>query len=252
MKNILSLEGKVALITGGGTGIGYGIAETFANAGACVVITGRREDVLQKAVSELGKNARYFVQDICQQQELPNFIDQVEKEVGAIDILVNNAGQHLKKPAKNTTDQEFLNILQVHLLSVFTLSREVANRMCERKSGNIILISSMSAFMAMTQIVAYTTAKTALIGLMRGIMADYSLDNVRINAIAPGWIESDMMFNAIKADEKRRQKILSRIPFNRFGKPQDVGNAALYLASDAASYITGVVLPVDGGAAFGF
>jgi NAD(P)-dependent dehydrogenase (short-subunit alcohol dehydrogenase family) len=106
--------------------------------------------------------------------------------------------------------------------------------------------------MGMSQIIAYTTAKTALIGLMRAIMADYSLDNIRINTIAPGWIESDMMFKAIQADEKRREKIMNRIPFQRFGKPHDIGNAALFLASDAAAYITGVLLPVDGGAAFAF
>ncbi|WP_207429371.1 SDR family NAD(P)-dependent oxidoreductase [Pedobacter sp. SYSU D00535] len=252
MENILSLEGKVALITGGGSGIGLGIAETFAKAGARVVITGRREDVLQHAVEKVGNGACYYAQDISLQKEVPALVDKIEREVGPIDILVNNAGQHLKKPAGVTTDEEFLSVLQVHLLSVFTLSREVANRMSQRKSGNIILISSMSAFMGMSQVVAYTTAKTALIGLMRAFMADYSLDNIRINAIAPGWIESDMMFKAIQSDEKRREKIMNRIPFQRFGKPQDIGNAALFLASDAAAYITGVLLPVDGGAAFAF
>jgi gluconate 5-dehydrogenase len=252
MNNILSLEGKVALITGGGSGIGLGIAEAFAQAGARVVITGRRESVLQQAVDKIGNNAHYFVQDISIQKDLGPFVDKVEREVGCIDILVNNAGQHLKKPTGITTDEEFLNILQVHLLSVFSLSREVANRMSQRKKGNIILISSMSAVMGMSQVVAYSTAKTALIGLMRGIMADYSADNIRINTIAPGWIESDMMFNAIRSDENRRQKIMNRIPFNRFGKPEDIGNAALFLASEASSYVTGVLLPVDGGAAYAF
>ena len=252
MNNILSLEGKVALVTGGGSGLGFGIAEAFAKSGARVVITGRRASVLQQAVETIGSNATYFVQDVSVQKELGAFVDKVEKEVGPIDILVNNAGQHLKKPTAQTTDEEFLSILQVHLLSVFTLSREVANRMSQRKSGNIILISSMSAVIGMSKVVAYTTAKTALIGLMRGIMADYSEDNIRINAIAPGWIESDMLYKALNADEQRKQKIMNRIPFNRFGKPHDIGNAALFLASDAAAYITGVFLPVDGGAAFAF
>jgi gluconate 5-dehydrogenase len=252
MNNILSLEGKVALITGGGSGIGLGIAEVFAKAGARIVITGRRESVLKDAVEKIGHNAHYFVQDVSIQKDLGAFVDKIEREVGSIDILVNNAGQHLKKPTSITTDEEFLNILQVHLLSVFSLSREVANRMSQRKKGNIILISSMSAVMGMSQIVAYSTAKTALIGLMRGFMADYSADNIRINTIAPGWIESDMMFNAIKSDENRRQKIMSRIPFNRFGKPHDIGNAALFLASEASAYVTGVLLPVDGGAAYAF
>jgi gluconate 5-dehydrogenase len=252
IENILNLQGKVALVTGGGTGIGLGIAQTFAAAGATVVITGRRADVLADAVKQIGSSARYYVNDIAQQQQLGHFTDQIEKEVGPIDILVNNAGQHLKKPMSVTTDEEFLSVLQVHLLSVFSLSREVANRMRERKRGSIIFISSMSAVMGMTQVVAYTTAKTAIIGLMRAMMAEYSTDNIRVNAIAPGWIESEMMFKAINADEQRKQKIMNRIPFNRFGKPQDIGNAALFLASDAAAYITGVFLPVDGGAANGF
>jgi NAD(P)-dependent dehydrogenase (short-subunit alcohol dehydrogenase family) len=252
MNDILSLKGKIALITGGGTGIGFGIAEAFTKAGALVIITGRRESVLQSAVEKLGANAKYYVQDISIQKEIGSFIDKIENEVGGIDILVNNAGQHLKKSMSITTDEEFLSILQVHLLSAFSLSREVANRMSQRKSGNIILISSMSAVMAMSEVIAYTTAKTALIGLMRGIMAEYSLSNIRVNAIAPGWIESDMMFKAIQSDEKRRQKIMNRIPFNRFVKPQDIGNAALFLASEASAYITGVFLPVDGGAANGF
>ena len=252
MENILSLKGKSALITGGGTGIGLGIAKTFATAGANVVITGRRTDVLIDAVKQIGDGARYYVNDIARQHELSELVNKIEREVGPIDILVNNAGQHLKKPMSDTTDEEFLSVLQVHLLSVFSLSREVANRMRERKSGSIIFISSMSAVMGMTQVVAYTTAKTAILGLMRAMMAEYSADNIRVNAIAPGWIESDMMFKAINADEQRKQKIMNRIPFNRFGKPQDIGNAALFLASDAAAYITGVFLPVDGGAAQGF
>lgn len=252
MSDILSVKGKIVLITGGGTGIGLGIAGTFARAGATVVITGRREAILQDAVARIGGGARYFVQDISVQSELGAFVERVESEVGAIDMLVNNAGQHLKKPMDATTDEEFLNILQVHLLGAFSLSREVARRMSRRKRGNIILISSMAAIMGMGEVVAYSTAKTALIGLMRGMMADYSRYNIRINTIAPGWIESDMMFQAIRSDENRRRKIMERIPFNRFGKPDDIGNAALFLASDAAAYITGVFLPVDGGAAHAF
>lgn len=252
MSDILSVKGKIALITGGGTGIGLGIAGAFAKAGALVVITGRREAILKEAVAKIGGGARYYVQDISVQKELGAFVERIENEVGEIDILVNNAGQHLKKPMAATTDEEFLNILQVHLLGAFSLSREVAGRMSGRKRGNIILISSMAAVMGMGEVVAYSTAKTALIGLMRGMMADYSRDNIRINTIAPGWIESDMMFQAIRSDEKRRRKIMERIPFNRFGKPDDIGNAALFLASDAAAYITGVFLPVDGGAAHAF
>jgi NAD(P)-dependent dehydrogenase (short-subunit alcohol dehydrogenase family) len=172
--------------------------------------------------------------------------------MGPITILVNNAGRHLKKHMSETTDEEYLAVLQTNLLSVFTLSREVANRMSERRKGTIILISSMSAVMGMDRVIAYTTAKTALIGLMRGMVADYSKYGIRVNAIAPGWIESDMLYKAIDADPERKAKIMGRIPVKQFGKPADIGNAALFLASGAATYVNGLFMPVDGGAAYAF
>jgi len=252
MDNLLSLTGEISLITGGGTGIGFGIATAFVKAGAKVVISGRKEEVLKKAVAELGENACYFVNDISQQKAIPDFVNQVENQVGPISILVNNAGRHLKKPMSETTDEEYLAVLQTNLLSVFSLSREVANRMSERQRGSVILISSMSAVMGLDRVIAYTTAKTALIGLMRGMVADYSKYGIRVNAIAPGWIESDMLYKAIDADPERKAKIMNRIPVKQFGKPADIGNAALFLASIAATYVNGLFMPVDGGAAYAF
>jgi gluconate 5-dehydrogenase len=137
-------------------------------------------------------------------------------------------------------------------LSAFAFAREFGKKMTARKNGSIILISSMSAVMGMKQVVAYTTAKTALIGLMRSLVADFSLDNVRVNTIAPGWIESQMLHKAIDSDLPRKQKILDRIPTGKFGQPEDIGYAALYLASDAGKYVNGVFLPVDAGAAEAF
>src|SRR3970282_1570450 len=134
-----SLEGKTALITGGGTGIGLGIAKEFINAKAKVIITGRREDVLKNACTELGENAHYVVSDLSILGAIPTLVKGIESKFGAIDILVNNAGIHLKKWAQETTDEEFLKIIQTNLLSVFALTREVAKGMLERKSGSIIL-----------------------------------------------------------------------------------------------------------------
>jgi NAD(P)-dependent dehydrogenase (short-subunit alcohol dehydrogenase family) len=252
MNNPLSLAGEVSLITGGGTGIGFGIAAAFVQAGARVIISGRKEEVLKKAVAELGDNACYIVNDIAQQKNIPDFVQQVESRMGPITILVNNAGRHLKKHMSETTDEEYLAVLQTNLLSVFSLSREVANRMSERRKGTILLISSMSAVMGMDRVIAYTTAKTALIGLMRGMVADYSKYGIRVNAIAPGWIESEMLDKALEGDPERKAKIMGRIPVKQFGKPADIGNAALFLASGAATYVNGLFMPVDGGAAYAF
>jgi len=247
-----SLEGKKAVITGGGSGIGLGIAHTFIDAGAEVLIIGRNEQKLIDAKEALGDNCKYKSFDVTDLNKIPEIVDDIESSWGPVDILINCAGTHLKKNAIDTTDSEFLGVLNVHLMSVFALTRAFSKRMIERKHGSIILISSMTAVMGMKQVVAYSTAKTAIIGLMRGLVAELAVDNVRVNTIAPGWIESPMLHKAIDHDLPRKNKILSRIPTGNFGMPEDIGYAALYLASDAGKYINGVFLPVDGGAAGGF
>ena len=246
------LSNKIAIITGGGTGIGLGIASAFADAGAKVIITGRREAALKKACEDIGNNAIYKVMDLTEREKIPGTIDSIEKDFGPIDILVNNAGIHLKKAAQETTDEEFDKILQTNLSAVFSLTRECAGKMIKRKSGAILLISSMTALFGVDRVVAYGTSKAALTGLMNNLMTEYAPFNVRINAIAPGWIESDMFLKAIESDPQRKQKIVNRIAMNGFGKPGDIGNAAIYLCSDAARYVTGVLLPVDGGASVNF
>lgn len=246
------LKNKIALITGGGTGIGLGIASAFVDAGAKVIITGRRESVLKQACDDLGKNTFYKVMDLTEKEKIPGTISSIEQEIGPIDILVNNAGIHLKKAAQDTSDEEFAKILNTNLSTVFSLTRECARKMIERKSGAILLISSMTAIFGVDRVVAYGTSKAALTGLMNNLVTEYAPYNVRINAIAPGWIESNMFLKAIEADPERKQKIVNRIAMNGFGKPEDIGNAAIYLCSDAASYVTGVLLPVDGGAVVNF
>ena len=250
--NAFSLNGKLALITGGGTGIGLGIAKAFVAANATVIVTGRREEILKKACDELGEKANYVVFDVTELNKIPLFISDLESKWGAIDILVNNAGIHLKKYAQETTDDDFVRIIQTNLLSVFALTREAAKSMLVRKTGSIIMISSMAGLFGIDRVSAYGTSKTALIGLMNNLVTEYSKDNVRVNCIAPGWIASDMFFNAIKSDPERKAKITNRIALPDFGTPEDIGNAAVFLSSAAGRYVTGVVLPVDGGATVNF
>lgn len=250
--DIFALKGKLALVTGGGTGIGLGISKALINAGARVVITGRREEVLADAVAELGEQASYIVFDITDKEKIPSLVLSITQKFGPIDILVNNAGVHLKKPAQETSDDDFANILNTNLLSVFALTRACANQMIERRSGSILLIGSMAGIFGVDKVIAYGTSKSALSGLMNGLVTEYSKYNVRINTIAPGWIESPMFFKAIDADPARKEKITNRIAMPGFGTPADIGNAAVFLSSDAARYITGVLLPVDGGAVVNF
>lgn len=249
---IFSVATKLALVTGGGTGIGLGISKALIEAGAHVIITGRREDVLQDAVKELGDQANYIVFDITDKNNIPSLVSLIMKNFGPIDILVNNAGVHLKKIAQETSDEDFTGILDTNLLSVFALTRACASQMIQRKSGSIVLIGSMAGIFGVDKVVAYGTSKSALSGLMNGLVTEYSEFNVRINTIAPGWIESPMFFSAINTDSARKEKIVNRIAMSGFGTPADIGHATVFLCSDAARYITGVLLPVDGGAVVNF
>lgn len=247
-----SLEGKLALVTGGGTGLGLAIAECMAAAGATVVITGRREVVLQEAVAGLGGRGHYLTNDICKLAGLEELVARIEATHGPLDILVNNAGVNLKKPALDVTDEEFSRILHTNLNAVFALTRACARRMIARGKGCVLMISSMAAYYGIDRVVAYAASKSAVEGMVRVLASEFSAHGVRVNAIAPGFIETAMSRTAMNADPDRKSRALRRTPMGEFGQPEDVGQAAVFLASEAARYITGVSLPVDGGNSIGF
>jgi gluconate 5-dehydrogenase len=247
-----SLKGETALITGGGTGLGFGIAQAFVARGASVVLAARRASVLAKAVEALGPAASYEVHDINDLAAAPVLIDRVSSRLGPVSIVVNNAGTHLKKPFFETSEADMSRLFQTHLLGAFAVSRAAARSMIERRHGVLLFIASMATFMGIPNIVAYTVAKTAYVGLVRSLMSELSPSGVRVNAIAPGWIESPILHQALDTDPARKARILDRTPMNRFGSPEDIGWAAAYLCSPAACFVTGVVLPVDGGASSGF
>lgn len=246
------LSGETAVITGGGTGLGFGIAKCFVTSGARVVLVGRRKEELDKARAVLGANAFSLKGDVTKLETVPALIDAAEKLAGPVSILVNNAGVHLKKPAIDTSDAEFAHVIHTHVFGAFALTREVGRRMVARKHGSIIFTASMASLMGIPLIVAYSAAKSAYVGMMRTLSVELGAAGVRVNAIAPGWIESDMLNQALTGDPARKAKILGRTPLNCFGEPADIGWAAVYLCSPAAKFVTGVVLPVDGGASEAF
>jgi gluconate 5-dehydrogenase len=247
-----SLESEIALITGGGTGLGFGIASALVACGARVVLTGRRERVLAEAVNALGPQAAYEVHDINQLTAADSLIERVSSRVGPVSILVNNAGIHLKKPFLDTSDQELLQVLQTHLLGAYALSRAAARPMVAGGHGVLIFLASMASLLGIPNVVAYTVAKSAYVGLVRSLSSELSCSGVRVNAIAPGWIETPMLHQALDNDPSRKARILERTPMGRFGSPEDIGWAAAYLCSRAGRFVTGVILPVDGGASIGF
>ncbi|HEU6449547.1 MAG TPA: SDR family oxidoreductase [Verrucomicrobiae bacterium] len=246
------LTGQTALITGGGTGLGLGMAKCFVASGARVILVGRRKEELDKACAGLGGNAFALCGDVTKLETIPSLVDDAEKLAGPISILVNNAGVHLKKPAIETSDAEFASVIQTHVFGAFALSREVGKRMVARKSGSILFTASMASLMGIPLVVAYSAAKSAYVGMVRTLSVELGANGVRVNAIAPGWIASAMLDKALSGDPARKAKILGRTPLNCFGEPEDIGWAAVYLCSPAAKFVTGVVLPVDGGAAEAF
>jgi NAD(P)-dependent dehydrogenase (short-subunit alcohol dehydrogenase family) len=250
--NVFSLAGQVALITGGGTGIGLEIARCMVAAGATVIITGRRKSVLQESAAELGEGAHFLVNDICDLASLDALVEQVEAEHGPLDILVNNAGINMKKPALEVTDEEFSRIIHTNLNAVFSLTRAAAKRMVARRSGVILMISSMAAYYGIDRVVAYAASKSAVEGMVKVLASEFSSQGVRVNAIAPGFIETEMSRTAMNSDPDRRDRAMRRTPMGKFGKPADIGHAAVFLASEGARYVTGVSLPVDGGNSIGF
>ncbi|UCF39028.1 MAG: SDR family oxidoreductase [Acidobacteriota bacterium] len=252
MLNVFSLENETALITGGGTGLGLGIARCFVEAGARVMISGRRREKLEEAAQELGPSAGWILQDVRDPAQNQAVAEEVRKRLGSISILVNNAGIHLKKSAVEHTPEEFESVLQTHVVGAFGLTRAVLPEMLEQGRGNILFIASMASLFGLPNVVAYSAAKAAYLGMVRSLAVEVSPRGVRVNAIAPGWIESDMMRAALSNDPARSRKILGRTPLKRFGDADDIGWAATYLCSRAAGFVTGVVLPVDGGASIGF
>lgn len=250
MEQPFDLSGRTALVTGGATGIGLGISRSLARAGASVIVAGRTEETLRAAAEELG--GAWRVMDVRDFQSVPEHVAAIESEHGPIDILVNNAGNHLKKPAVETTEEEFLSVIHTHVTGAFALTRAAARGMLERGRGSILFTASMTSLMGLPLVVAYSAAKSAYVGMVRTLAVEFAPRNVRVNAIAPGFIRSAITERALGQDPERKAKVLGRTPMGRLGEAEDVGWAAVYLASDAARFVTGVVLPVDGGFSVGF
>ena len=249
---VFSLAGKLALITGGGSGIGFDIAKCMVSAGGRVVITGRREEPLREAVDKLGELAQYRVNDVTKRDALDALVEEIERTIAPIDTLVNNAGINMKKPALEVTDEDFDRIVHTNLNSVFSLTRVCAQRMMDRKSGSIIMISSMAAYYGIDRVAAYAASKSGVEGMVKVLASEFSGNGVRVNSIAPGFIETAMSKTAMGGDPDRFARAMRRTPMGKFGQPEDIGWAAVFLASEAAKYVTGVSLPVDGGNSIGF
>ena len=242
----MRLANKTAIITGGGSGIGQACAWAFYQEGANVVLFGRRKHKLKETAQELGSRAMTVSGDMTRSEDLDRLVQETLNKFHRIDILVNNAGLFKGAPLHEISDEQYDEMMNINMRAVFQLTRRVLPVMMEQKNGNIIHISSILGIIAVPQVAAYNVSKGALNQFSRSIAVEYGSQGIRSNAICPGLIETDMTADLMK-DEALMQEWGKAYPIGRFGKPEDVANTCLFLASDESSFITGTVLPVDGG-----
>lgn len=248
------MEGKrIALITGGSSGLGLATVEKFVQEGYHVVTTARNEEKLKNSIDKFGIHCTGIVFDMNWLDKIPAFVQDIKNRFGRIDVLVNNAGINQKKAFIETTDEDFQNVILTNQLALFALSREVVKVMInQEEKGNIINISSMAALYGIPKVISYSASKSALDGMTRAMTVELAPLGIRVNSVAPGFIKTPMSAKALDNDPERKNKVLSRTPMQHLGEPKDIANAVYFLASEDAKYITGVVLPVDGGNSIGF
>lgn len=245
----MKLQQKTAIVTGGGTGIGRAIARAFANEGANIAICGRRKEPLEAVAREIeGGNKRVFIYtvDITSSAEIAHFVTDVVERFGTIDILVNNAGIASGGNMLTTTEEDWNTILSIDVSGIFRMSKAVIPHMISHEEGKIINMASIAGLVGFVQSAGYCAAKGAVINLTKEMALDFAKNNINVNAIAPGIIETNMT-KEIRENEEMKRLFLAKTPLGRFGKPEDIAHAAVFLASSDSDFITGHTLVVDGG-----
>ena len=248
MNPMFDLTGKKALVTGGGRGLGFGMAEGLASAGAKVAILGSSAAAL-KAAEQLrakGLDVVGLQGDLSDRAGLPALFDRAVELLGGIDILLNNAGIQRRNHCEDFTLEDWDAVLNVNLDAVFVLCQLAGRKMLAQGGGKIINMSSMLAFFGGFTVPAYAASKGAVAQLTKALSNEWASKNIQVNAIAPGYMATEMN-TALVNDEGRNREILGRIPAGRWGVPEDMAGIAVFLASDASNYVTGAVIPVDGG-----
>ena len=246
-KELFDVRGKTALVTGARKGIGFAIASALAEHGANLIVVSSQQtdnDELSKVAAKSGVTYTTFACDFRSRQDTLDLIEKI-KEI-KIDILINNAGLANRAEALDHNDDLWDQTIEIDLTAPFILSREIGKGMAQRGYGKIIFIASMWTFLGGKNVISYTAAKTALAGLTRGLSNELLPLGITVNAIAPGFIETDIT-QAVRNDAERSAWITSRIPKGRWGQPSDLAGAALFLSAPASDYVSGVVLAVDGG-----
>jgi NAD(P)-dependent dehydrogenase (short-subunit alcohol dehydrogenase family) len=242
----MRLANKTAIITGGGSGIGEACAQAFCREGANVVLFGRRKQRLEETAQKLGSKALTVQGDMTRREDLDRLVQETLNTYNRIDILVNNAGIFKGAPLHEISDDQYDEMMNVNVKAAFQLTQKVLPVMMQQKHGSIIHISSILGIIAVPQVATYNISKGALNQFSRSIAVEYGSYSIRSNSVCPGLIKTDMTSDLMN-DEALMQEWSKDYPIGRFGTPEDVANACLFLASDESSFVTGTVLPVDGG-----
>jgi NAD(P)-dependent dehydrogenase (short-subunit alcohol dehydrogenase family) len=245
----LDLSGRVAVVVGGTSGIGRAIALGLAEAGADVVVSGRRAELIDTVAKEIEAKGRRSLRqpaDVADRASLETLRDRVVAELGKVDILVNSAGTTKRRPTLEVSEDEWNGIMETNLTGTLRACQVFGRHMVERGYGRIINIASLSSFVALFEVAAYAASKAAVASLTKSLAIEWSSKGVTVNAIAPGVFKTDLNTALLDGTDRGREFLL-RTPMKRFGKVEELAGAAVFLASDAASFVNGEVLAVDGG-----
>jgi gluconate 5-dehydrogenase len=248
-KNLFDLTGKTALITGATQGIGFSIAKGLSEYGATIAISARNPIKLEEALGKLEKldiEAYGYLFDVTDSEEIDMAVKAMEYELGRIDILVNNAGVIHRSPLESQLEEKWEEVINTNLNSVYKVSKQVVLGMMERQSGKIINICSLMSEVARNSTAAYSAAKGGVKMLTRAMATEWAKHNIQVNGIGPGYFETELT-NALQKDERFNNWLIERTPAGRWGKPEELVGAAIYLASEASNFVNGQIIYVDGG-----
>ena len=248
--NLFNLTGKVAIVTGGNGGIGLGMAEGMASLGATIVIAGRNREKAETALTTLrgmGVKAEFVAADVTQKAECQALVDQTEALFGRVDILVNNAGTSVRKMPQDITEEEWHYVLNTNLTSAFLCSQIAYHAMKKVGGGKMINIGSMMSLFGAPYATPYASSKGGIVQMTRAMATAWAKDNIQVNAVLPGWIDTDLTKRARQQVDGLQDSVQKRTPEGRWGVPRDMSGVAAFLASSASDFVTGTAIPVDGG-----
>jgi 2-deoxy-D-gluconate 3-dehydrogenase len=244
---LFNLSGRVAVVTGGNGGIGLGMAKGLAAAGASVVVAARNAEKAEAAVAALGAGSNFIALDVADESSCKALIDETVARYGRLDILVNNAGTSIRKPPEDYTAAEWRTVLDTNLTGALFCSQAAYPAMKKAGGGKIINIGSMYSIFGTSYGAAYAASKGGLVQLTKSLAIAWAKDNIQVNAVLPGWIDTELTQGARRHVPELHDRVLTRTPAGRWGLPEDLAGIAVFLAAPASDFVTGAAIPVDGG-----